>query len=186
MGRARKRSFHPRLGHNVSAGGADQSRTTGGGIFVGRRGPGGGGTFSTERTSYGYNRVRLPNRSSSPSPRAGCSMPISGDCTQLNITTQWATACFLPTYRKLRAVHGDDFESIYDDLVQKELPTCSLMGVSTGAEYELLRRVALATAVLMNSEGVPVRYPPDPVTPRPARADHITQPWLRAMLTGWV
>lgn len=113
-------------------------------------------------------------------------MPISNDCTKIQVTAQWATACFLPTYQKLRAVHGDDYEAIYDDLVQKELPTCSLAGVSTGAEYELLRRVALATAVLMNSEGVPVRYPPDPVTPRPARAGHISTPWLRAMLTGWV
>jgi hypothetical protein len=180
---ARKRGSNPRLGRSVSAGGADDnSRQTGGGFFVGRRGPGGGGTLATEATKHGYNRVRVPH--STVKPR--CSLPLSPDCMRLEVTAEWATHCFYPTYQRLRAVYGDDFYAIYDDLIQKELPTCSLKGVATGAEHELLRRVALATALLMNREGVPVRYPPDAITPRPARADHITQPWLRALLTGWI
>lgn len=172
-----ERSSIPRLGLSKSTGGVGYRRHTGGG-FVRRQGPGGGGTLrSRRRTMHAW-----------PSfvQRRGCSLPISDDCAQLLVTPRWAVACFKPAYHQLRLRHGNNYQAIVDDLMVRELPTCAFDRPSTGAERELRRRIALAVAVLLNSEGVPVRYPPEAVFPRPARANRISQPWMRALLTGWV
>lgn len=113
-----------------------------------------------------------------------CSPPISGDCTRLQPTAMWATSCFLPRFRYLRNVYGDDYERLASALAREEAPWCSFPARS-GAAAEYQRRVQLAVAVLLNSEGLPVRYPPPPLTPRPGDADTIQQPWMRALLTGW-
>lgn len=118
--------------------------------------------------------------------RKGCKSPLSADCLKLQMSPQWAIACFKPTYHRLRAIHGDNYEAIVDDLITTEAPGCSFGVPQTGAEHEFYRRIYLAVALLMNHEGVPVRYPPDSHSPRPQKADHISQPWLRALLTGWV
>jgi hypothetical protein len=113
-----------------------------------------------------------------------CAPPISDDCTRLQPTARWATSCFLPRFRYLRNVYGDDYERLASALAREEAPWCSFPARS-GAAAEYQRRVQLAVAVLLNAEGTPVRYPRPPLTPRPANADSIQQPWMRALLTGW-
>lgn len=113
-----------------------------------------------------------------------CQAPLSDDCTRLQVTARWATSCFVPRYRYLRNVYGDDAEILSSALAREEAPWCSFPARSgAAAEYE--RRIQLAVAVLLNAEGIPVRYPPPPPTPRPRDADSIAQPWMRALLTGW-
>lgn len=118
--------------------------------------------------------------------RRECIAPISDDCMTLQMSAHWALVCFKPRYRELRRVYYDDIETIVDDLLALEVPQCNVGRANTGAEHELRRRVALAVATLMNSEGIPVRYPPKAVYPRPLRATQIGQPWMRALLTGHV
>ena len=113
-----------------------------------------------------------------------CSPPISDDCSQLQPTARWATSCFLPRFRYLRNVYGDDYERLASALAREEAPWCAFPARS-GAAAEYARRIKLAVAVLLNADGIPVRYPPAPPTPRPGDADSIQQPWMRALLTGW-
>jgi len=115
----------------------------------------------------------------------GCRPPISSDCSQLQITPRWAVACFKPTYHKMRARYGENFPAVLQGVLVQVAPDCNTTEPQRGAEHELQRRVALAIAVLMNREGIPVRYPPEARFPKPAVAASITQPWLRALLTGW-
>jgi hypothetical protein len=91
----------------------------------------------------------------------------------------------MPRYYELRARYGADYEGIVHDLMLHETPHCHLEPV-TGAEIELQRRVELAVAVLLRLDGVDVPFPPNPAYPRPLRANRIRQPWLRALLTGWL
>jgi hypothetical protein len=114
----------------------------------------------------------------------GCPTPLSSNCTQLNITPRWAGACFMPRYRYLRNVYGADAEALASAIAREEAPDCPFPAQS-GAAAEYVRRIRLAVAVLLNSEGVPVRYPPPSPGPRPAEAAGIQQPWMRALLTGW-
>jgi hypothetical protein len=113
-----------------------------------------------------------------------CPPPLSDDCTRLQISARWATSCFMPRYRYLRNVYGDDPEVLSSALAREEAPWCSFPARS-GASAEYGRRIQLAVAVLLNADGVPVRYPPAPPTPRPRNADSVAQPWMRALLTGW-
>jgi len=90
----------------------------------------------------------------------------------------------MPRYRYLRRVYGDDSDALASALSREEAPWCTFPARSgAAAEYE--RRIQLAVAVLLNTEGVPVSYPGPPLTPRPRHADSIAQPWMRALLTGW-
>jgi len=113
-----------------------------------------------------------------------CTSPLSRDCSTLQISPQWAIACFKPTYHRLRATYGQNYEAIVEALLHQLVPQCS-SPPQRGAEIELRRRVMLAVAVFMNREGIPVHYPPQARFPRPPSAATITQPWLRALLTGW-
>jgi hypothetical protein len=113
-----------------------------------------------------------------------CTSPLSRDCSTLQISAQWAIACFKPTYHRLRSMYGFNYEAIVNAIVQQLVPQCS-MPPQRGAELELHRRISLAVAALMNREGVPVQYPSTARYPRPQQAATITQPWLRALLTGW-
>lgn len=105
---------------------------------------------------------------------------------RLRLRPRWALYGFLPAYRRARAKFGADPDAIVEEILFRTAPNCCVGEPSTGAEEELKRRVALAVAALLNSEGVPVEYPPRPPYPRPQLAQQITQPWLRALLTGWV
>lgn len=207
MARMSSKSSIPRLGRFRSTSGVGFRRSSRlGGPGRRRHGPGEDGTLGvlaqgpevvrpgTVRTSgLGYKTLDgfeyYPEQDYAwPGfvQRPGCEMPLSVDCTQLQISPQWAIACFKPTYHRLRAMHGDDYHAILDDLIWQEIPACTIGGPATGAEYELYRRLQLAVAALMNTEGIPVRYPPLARFPRPPRAQQISQPWLRALLTGWV
>lgn len=135
-----------------------------------------------------WNKLVLYPRQTFVWPRyvlpTGCPPPLSSDCSTLNITPQWAIACFKPRYHKLRYQYGTNYEAVVDNLLMQEVPHCALQP-KRGAEHELRRRVKLAVAVLMNREGIPVRYPRAARFPRPEQAASISQPWLRALLTGW-
>lgn len=114
-----------------------------------------------------------------------CPPALSQSCTELTPTARWAASCFLPRFRYARQVYGNDYEAIASSIAREEAPWCPFPARSgAAAEYE--RRIQLAVAVLLNADGIPVRYPPAPPTPRPPDADSILQPWLRALLTGWV
>ncbi len=115
----------------------------------------------------------------------GCPPPLSRDCAMLKVTPRWAIACFKPTYHRLRMRYGSNYEAIVNALLDQTVPDCNLRLPQRGAEHELHRRIALAVAVLMNREGIPVRYPPEARFPKPDVAASISQPWLRALLTGW-
>ena len=114
----------------------------------------------------------------------GCTPPLTADCAQLQITPRWAIACFKPAYHRLRNYYGNNVEGLIEALMAYE-SNCGDAPMR-GAQHELHRRIVLAVAVLMNREGVPVTYPPTAQFPRPSQADAITQPWLRALLTGWL
>lgn len=187
----------PRLGQRRFTGGVGYFRDTGGG-FVSRVGSDGGGMLRT--VNLGKKVAKTPGYCSLDGFRyypqqkgwpsfvmaQGCTLPLSEDCLSLRVTPRWAIGCFKPMYHRLREIHGDDYEAIVDDIVQKEIPACNIGGPTTGAEQELYRRLRLATATLMNMEGVAVRYPKAAPFPRPKRAQQISQPWMRALLTGWV
>lgn len=87
----------------------------------------------------------------------------------------WAASVFLPMYCRMRQLHGNDFPAIVRSLAAR-----------TGADPELGRRIALSTAVLMRAEGIEIPMPVQPTFPRPPNAESIRQPWLRALLTGWI
>jgi len=91
----------------------------------------------------------------------------------------------MPRYYELRSAYGPDYHGIVNDIVLQETPQCHLEPL-TAAEREFQRRVSLAVAVLLMRDGVAVQLPPMPHTPRPIQADRIKQPWLRALLTGWL
>lgn len=114
-----------------------------------------------------------------------CAPPLQRNCRRLNITPRWANECFVPTYRRLRAQYGPDPAMLSSAIARDQAPDCAFPTTTgAGAEYE--RRIQLAVAVLLNREGYPTTYPPSPPTPRPRQADTIRDPWLRALLTGWV
>lgn len=157
----------------------------GGGAFVVKVGP-------VRTVPSGYRVVPkflyYPTKSAWPKfvQRKGCGAPISDDCTTLQLSPRWAVACFKPRYHELRLMYRDDLQTIVDDMLALEAPHCNVGKADTGAEHELRRRVTLAVATLMNGEGVPVRYPPKAMFPRPFRASEIHQPWMRALLTGYL
>jgi len=117
----------------------------------------------------------------------GCPSPLGNNCTRLAITPRWGATCFMPRYHSARARYGNDYESVASAIAREEAPNCPIPSIS-GAAAEYLYRIQLAVAVLMNSEGQPVPYPKPPagLGPRPAEADEINQPYLRALLTGYV
>lgn len=114
-----------------------------------------------------------------------CPPPLTGDCRALNVTPGWAIGCFMPRYYDLRRAYGPDAQAIVHEILVHETPQCHLIPL-TAAEQELHRRIALAVAVLLRRDGFAVDLPPMPSSPRPPRANRIRQPWLRALLTGWV
>jgi hypothetical protein len=112
--------------------------------------------------------------------RDGCPPPLSNNCTQLTVTPRWSTTCFLPRYRYLRNVYGADASALASAIAREEAPDCPFPAQS-GAAAEYMRRIQLAVAVLLNADGLA----PAPGS-RPAEAATIQQPWMRALLTGWI
>lgn len=134
------------------------------------------------------NPVRVVSRPRIVLPatlRGRCPPPLNPGCTQLTITPRWAVVCFKPAYHRMRRRYGHNLEAISNALVAEQAPMCRFGEDASGIEIEFLRRVKMAVAILLNQEGFVVRYPEAPHYPRPARADRIRQPWLRALLTGW-
>ena len=114
-----------------------------------------------------------------------CPSPLADGCTKLQMTARWATSCFMPRFHYLRTIYGDDAVALASAIAREEAPDCPFPPQSgAAAEYE--RRVKLAVAVLLNAHGVPVPYPAGLRTPRPPGASSVRQPWMRALLTGWV
>lgn len=119
--------------------------------------------------------------------RASCPRPLSIDCSTITITGRWAAACFLPSYVRQRKIHGPDFEAVVCGITYAEPLPCKPQPIApTQASIELGNRIRLATAILMRQEGIPVPMPKIPTYPRPHGADRIRQPWMRALLTGWI
>ena len=110
-----------------------------------------------------------------------CERPLSFDCTAFRVTRQWAVACFSATYNRMRYVYGPNLDAISNAIVEAEVPGCG--NSNTSAAQEFRRRIYLATAVLLRSEGVDVPMPPAP--PGAPRGNTWDQPWLRALLSGW-
>lgn len=114
-----------------------------------------------------------------------CADPLQNQCRRLNITPRWAHECFITSYRRMRQLYRGDAELMTSAIARELAPDCPFpTKTGAGAEYE--RRIKLAVAILLNREGIPTPYPPEPVTPRPPEADTVREPWLRALLTGWV
>jgi hypothetical protein len=89
----------------------------------------------------------------------------------------------MAAYNRMRLMYGADLDAISRAIVELEAPGC--WNSSTNPAQEFRYRVRLATAVLLRMEGVNVPLPPPPSGPRPSQASN-DQPWLRALLTGWV
>ena len=102
------------------------------------------------------------------------------------VTPRWAIRCYMPCYYRERTRWGDDYDGVYGDIVHSLVPQASIGKPKNGPEHELLRRIDLATCVLFNQDGIPRRHPPVAPFPRPRAASDYSQPWLRALVTGWV
>lgn len=114
----------------------------------------------------------------------GCPPPLIDAGTRIAVTGRWATACFMPAYHRARLRWDGNATAIGAELMLELVPQAAIGPARTAAEQELRRRIDLAVAVLLNSEGVVVPYPPSPPTPRPPT--NRRQPaWLRALTTGW-
>jgi len=115
--------------------------------------------------------------------RQDCQSPLSGDCTVLYITKRWAIVCFMWAYNLARERAANNLGGVTASILRDTGP-CG--AANTEAASELRRRVRLAAAVLMRGEGVDVPLPQPPNATRPPDADRYRQPWLRALMTGWV
>jgi hypothetical protein len=105
---------------------------------------------------------------------------------RLVVTSRWATDCFAPAYEQARSMWGANAAALSTEVLLTLLPDAELGLPALGAEQELRRRIELAVAVLLGGEGIPVRYPPNPPSPRPPSASQINTPWIRALVTGWL
>lgn len=105
---------------------------------------------------------------------------------RLAIDEEWAVNCFAPIYQDARAQWGSNAAALATDVLVTVMPDARLGTPASGPEYELRRRIELAVAVLLGAEGIPTRFPADPVTPRPRNASKISTPWIRALVTGWI
>lgn len=115
-----------------------------------------------------------------------CPGPLSLDCQRLTIGPRWATFCFMPTYQQERLRFGTDVVGLATAVARRGAPWCPIPP-QTEAGEEYVRRVAFAVAILSNASGGPqAPYPDPPPGPRPALADTIAQPWVRALMTGWI
>lgn len=162
----------------------------GGGGGGGGGGPGGGGHHGRPWRWWSWLPYYSTYGSWGPGwwpglPRpTDCERPLSADCTRFRVTQQWAIVCFMAAYNRMRHLYGNDLDAVTRAIVQAEVPGCA--DSPTNPAQEFRRRVRLATAVLMRSEGLDVPLPAAPPRARPADADSIRQPWLRALLAGWV
>lgn len=117
--------------------------------------------------------------------RADCQPPLLRECSELNITRRWAIVCFMGAYNRMRNHFGDDYQKIVDEIMRSEAKGCATAG--TQAAVQLRYRISLAVAVLMRSEGVNVPMPQSPPGSRPEGLERTErQPYMRALLTGWV
>lgn len=115
-----------------------------------------------------------------------CPAPLSLDCTRLTIGPRWANFCFMPSYQQERLRFGTDFVGLAVAVARRNAPWCPIPPQTEEAQ-EYMRRIALAVAVLSNASGGPqAPYPDPPPGPRPPIADTIAQPWVRALMTGWI
>lgn len=112
--------------------------------------------------------------------------PPPFDNGRLFVTPRWATECFAPTYESARALWGGNAAALSTEILLQIMPDAAIGVPMTGPERELRRRIDLAVAVLLGAEGIPTRFPPNPVTPRPVGARRIAVPWIRALVTGWI
>lgn len=115
--------------------------------------------------------------------RLNCQPPLYGG--MLTVTRSWAVGCFLPAYVRAREIVGDDQDEIVDWIVDILLPIHGNMA-PTHASVELVRRIQLATAILLRSDGVDAAMPLEPIRgqsqPLPTSWG---PPWIRALLSGW-
>lgn len=112
-----------------------------------------------------------------------CHPPVADG--RLQVTSAWATQCFVAAYRRARAVWGSHAPAIATEIVTELVPTMRIGAPQTGAERELRRRVDASVAALLNASGIPTSYPPKARTPRP-RDMPPGPPWYRVLLTGWL
>jgi len=116
--------------------------------------------------------------------RSDCASPVTDDCSALRVTRRWAIVCFMPDYNRLREHYGDDLDAIVGALLDVNAKACKT--AQTEAAEEFRQRVRLAVSVLMRSEGVDIPLAPRTTSSRPPNADDFAQPWMRALMTGWV
>jgi len=147
-----------------------------------------GGSYSTYGGAYwepyyyagyypwGPSRYGMPGRQD-------CSAPLSKDCLVLFVTKRWAIVCFMWAYNLARERSGDNLGAVTASILHDTGPCAT---ANTEAASELRRRVRLAASVLMRGEGVEVPLPTPPNATRPPDAERYRQPWLRALMTGWV
>lgn len=117
--------------------------------------------------------------------KRGCPPPISPDLGRLHVSERWATKRMYPAYVDARQL-TDDPVAVVDAIYRAEIPHCVAPGApTTPAALELARRVQLAVAILMRSEGVDVSMPFQPPYPRPNPMPPVQEGWIRGLLTGW-
>ncbi len=133
-------------------------------------------SLPSRRTRHGY--VAVPR-----GPTQACGQPIMHG--RLDVTPHWIVNCFMPAFARARASWGRHARAISCEIVSDLMPDMTLGDRQTGSEREFSRRVDLAVAASLNADGVPIRYPRPPVTPRPLEMPP-GPPWYRALMTGWL
>jgi len=113
-----------------------------------------------------------------------CRVPIDPN-GRLVIRGDWAVSCFWPVYVEARMRWGTAASSMASDVQLMLMPDAATGFSDNGAEVELRRRIELAIATLLNADGIPTPYPEASILPRPAHANRIDVPWIRALMTGW-
>lgn len=116
--------------------------------------------------------------------RSGCADVLQNQCTRLNVTPKWVVACFLPAYAEARMKY-DDVDMVVDAIYSNLSYCLDPATPPTPAALELARRIHLAAALLLRSEGIDARMPMIPAHPPSRSYMPGRQPWIRALLTGW-
>lgn len=119
-----------------------------------------------------------------PVGAANCPPPVLAG--RIVVNDAWAFECFLPAYHQARLRWGSNAAAVTQEVLLALDPGTVIGPATLGVDVELRRRIELAVAILLGQEGIPTRFPPNPMTPRPAAASSITVPWVRALRTGWL
>jgi hypothetical protein len=91
---------------------------------------------------------------------------------------------FTRAYRRARQIWGDDAEAVSAEVVAALAPDLPVFP-TTGQEHESVRRMELAVAARLNSEGIPAPYPAASLLPPSGRASS-GPPWHRALTEGFL